>query len=131
MRISKFWAPIFLVLMTSSCARPTEQSVTAVKSGDFKVDVRSQEFDNSGVRNVDICVTDAASRDFPEDKDQCFLHGFDFSGLSIKWLSERKIAISFKCGRVSTFSNFALVSEGHDVPVQFHATLDDQCHEMQ
>jgi hypothetical protein len=122
---------IFIVCLLSfvafSCGKPTEENVVEVKDGKFKVDVRSQEFHHSGIRNVDICVDDVASSQFPADKEQCFLHGFDFSGLAVKWLSERNVEISFSCGRISRFSNFAVLSKGHSLPVEFHATLTDEC----
>jgi hypothetical protein len=117
---------LFALVMTS-CAKPTAQNMTEVKNGSFKVDIRSQEFHNSGIRNVDICVADAASPGFPADRGQCFLHGFDFSGLRVKWLSERNVEISFSCGRVSKFTNFAIVSKGQSQHVEFHATLNDEC----
>jgi len=122
---------IFIVCILSigvlSCGKPTGEFLTEVKNGAYKVDVRSQEFHHSGIHNVDICVADVANNEFPTDKGQCFLHGFDFSGLTVKWLSERNVEISFSCGRVSKFSNFAVVSKGHSLPVEFHATLNDEC----
>jgi hypothetical protein len=117
----------FLSLVVFSCGKPTEENLEEVKDGAYKVAVRSQEFHHSGIRNVDICVADVASTQFPTDNGQCFLHGFDFSALTVKWLSEGNIEISFACGRVSEFSNFALVANGHPVPVEFHATLNDKC----
>jgi hypothetical protein len=122
---------IFMLLALSlavlSCGKPSEESLSEVRNGAYKVDVRSQEFHHSGIRNVDICVADAASNQFPTDKGQCFLHGFDFSGLAVRWLSERNVEISFSCGRVSRFSNFAVMSKNHPLPVEFHATLSDEC----
>lgn len=114
-----------------SCGKPTEENLTEVKNGAYKAVVRSQEFHHSGIRNVDICVADVASSQFPTDKGQCFLHGFDFSGLAVKWVSERNIEISFACGRVSRFSNFAVVSKGRPLPIEFHATLNDECNATQ
>jgi hypothetical protein len=116
-----------LSLVVLSCGKPSEENLTEVKNGAYKVDVRSQEFHHSGIRNVDICVADVASNQFPTDKGQCFLYGFDFSGLTVKWLSERNVEISFACGRVSKFSNFAVMSNGHPLPVEFHATMNDEC----
>jgi hypothetical protein len=127
MQKSIVWTACLLMFVVTSCGRPTEQSINEVKNDTFKVDIRSQEFHNSGIRNVDICVADAASSDFPGEKGQCFLHGFDFSGLSVKWLSERNVEITFSCGRVVKFSNFAVVSKGQPLPVEFHATLNDEC----
>ena len=95
------------VLILSSCLGPTEQSLTEVKNDSFKTEIRSQEFGHSIIHNVDICVADASGQGFPTDSNQCFLHGFDFSGLSAKWLSERNVEISFNCGKVVRFSNFA------------------------
>jgi hypothetical protein len=117
----------FLSLVVLSCGKPTEENLTEVKNGAFKVDVRSQEFHHSGIHNVDICVADAGSSQFPTDKGQCFLHGFDFSGLAVKWVSDRNVEISFACGRVSKFSNFAVMSKGQSLPVEFHASLNDEC----
>ena len=117
-------------LVAISCGKPTEQSLTEVTNGAYKVYVRSQEFHHSGIRNTDICVADANDQ-FPTDKRQCFLRGFDFSGLAAKWVSERNIEISFACGRVSQFSNFAVISKGHSLPVEFHATLNDECNAPQ
>ncbi len=120
-----------LSLGLTSCGKPSEEILTEVKNGPFKVDVRSQEFHRSGIRNIDICVADVASGQFPTDSGQCFLHGFDFSGLSVKWVSERNVEISFACGRVSRFSNFAVISKGRPLPVEFHATLNDGCNATQ
>jgi hypothetical protein len=113
-------------LFMLSCGTTTEENLTEVKNGEYKIDVRSQEFHHSGIRNVDVCVTDIASQ-FPSDRGQCFLHGFDFSGLAIRWVSEKNVEISFSCGRVLQFSNFALISKDHPLPVEFHATLHDGC----
>jgi hypothetical protein len=116
-----------LSLATLSCAKPTEESVTDVNNGSYKIVVRSQEFHHSAIRNVDICVTNVTSNEFPAANEQCFLHGFDFSGLAARWTSDRNVEISFACGRISRFSNFAVLSQGHAQPVEFHATLNDGC----
>ena len=42
----------FLSLIALSCGKPTEENVTAVKNGAFKVYVRSQEFLHSGIRKA-------------------------------------------------------------------------------
>jgi hypothetical protein len=115
------------LLWVLSCGKPTEENLTEVKNGAYKVDVRSQEFGHSGIRNVDICVADVTSSRFPADTRQCFLHGFDFSGLAVRWSAENNVEISFSCGRVTKFSNFAFIAKNHPVPVEFHATLNDKC----
>ena len=127
--MQKLTIPILglLLLVLLSCGKPTEENLKEVKSGAYKVYIRSQVFHHSGLRNVDICVADATSSQFPTDKRQCFLHGFDFSGLTVKWVSDRNVEISFACGRISTFSNFAVISKGSPLPVEFHATLNDEC----
>ena len=117
---------LLLAFMLFASGKPDE-SVSEVENGPFKVLVRSQEFHRSGTRNVDVCVTETLSRKFPVDKQQCFLRGFDFSGLSVKWLSQQDIEVSFQCGRVTTFTNSALVYPHGPVPVEFHATLRDEC----
>jgi hypothetical protein len=115
-----------LTILLGSCSKP-EESVTEVKNGVFKVLVRSQEFHHSAIQNIDICVAESSSRGFPNNKEQCFFHGFDFSGLSVKWRTECEIEVSFADGRVSYFRNYAIVSPNRSNPVGFHATLRDGC----
>jgi len=51
---------------------------------------------------VDVCVANSSDHEFPKnEKAQCFLHGFDFSGLSVKWVSGRDVEVAFDNGRVS------------------------------
>lgn len=88
---------------------------------------RSREYHASGIHNVDICVTTAASREFPRNMSQCFRHGYDFSGLSIRWRSPTEVTILFSCGRVSSFSNYAVLAPRGSNPVEFHAVLLDEC----
>jgi hypothetical protein len=109
-----------------SC-NPTKESVTEARNGPFKIAVRYREYLNSGSHNADICVANVTSEKFPTDEVQCFLHGYDFSGLAVKWQSERDIEISFECGRVTTFKNFAVISKGQTLPVEFHAALHEAC----
>jgi hypothetical protein len=116
-----------LSVMVPSCSKPTHENITEVKNGQYKVAIRSQEFHNSSDYNVDICVAELSADRFPTDKRQCFLHGFDFNGLSAKWKSEQDLEISFDCGRVSEFHNFAFLSEARTVPIEFHATLLESC----
>lgn len=125
-KLTTFLVSLVLLGMLS-CGKLTEERLTEVKNGQYKAYVRSQEFDNSGIRNVDICVADASNDRFPSDTRQCFLHGFDFSGLTVKWSGEDNVEISFSCGRVTKFSNFAFISKNHAAPVEFHATLNDKC----
>ena len=54
-----------------------------MKGAGFKVDIRSQDCQTLGIRNIDVCVTDN-NQGFPNDRSQCFLHGFDFSGRRIE-----------------------------------------------
>jgi hypothetical protein len=116
---------LLLAFMVFARGKPNE-IITEAKNGPFKVLVRSQEFHHSGSINVDVCVSDSSDPMFPKhEKQQCFLHGYDFSGLSVKWLSQRDIEIVFDCGRVTTFTNSAFVYPKGPVPVEFHATLRD------
>jgi hypothetical protein len=78
--------------------------------------------------NVDVCVTEASKPKFPENEaQQCFLHGYDFSGLSVKWVSQQNIETAFDCGRVTNFRNSAVVYPDGSVPVGFYAILRDTC----
>ena len=117
---------LLLAFMLFARGKPNE-TVTEARNGPFKVLVRSQEFHHSGSINVDVCVTDSSSLAFPKSKLQCFLHGYDLSGLSVKWLSQQNIEIAFNCGRVTTFTNSAFVYPNGPVPVEFHAILRDGC----
>ena len=72
-----------LMIVLASCG-PTEESVSEVENGPFKIVVRSREFHHSGTRNVDICIAQTVSRNFPKAKLQGFLRGFDFDGLAVR-----------------------------------------------
>jgi hypothetical protein len=121
------YGTFLLTIALTACSKPTEEKVTEFKNERYKIDVRSREFHDSGIRNVDICVADANNPAFPKDKGQCFLRGFDFSNLSVNWRSERDVQISFDCGRVTSFTNFAVISNGQTPPVEFHASLREAC----
>jgi len=121
---------LFYAFILVGCSSPTEEKITDYKRGEFKIEVRSQEFHHSSIRNVDICVAEIENQGFPGDKSQCFLHGFDFSGLSVSWLSDQEIQIKFDCGRVTSFTNFALISKNRSVPVEFHAMLNESCNRI-
>lgn len=113
-----------LLLAFMVFAGKPNETITEIKNGPFKVLVRSQEFHHSGTINVDVCVTDSPNPAFPKnEKQQCFLHGYDFSGLSIRWRSGLDVEIDFDSGRVTTFTNSAFVYRNGPVPVEFHATL--------
>jgi hypothetical protein len=116
---------LLLAFMLFASGKPTE-TISETKNGSFKVLVRSQEFHHSGVINVDVCVANSSDHEFPKnEKAQCFLHGFDFSGLSFKWVSGRDVEVAFDNGRVTAFTNSALVYPNSPVPVEFHTTLRD------
>jgi hypothetical protein len=119
-----------LIIVLGSCRGKPEESVTEVKNGNYKILIRSQEFHHSGTVIVDVCVANASSREFPKNKGQCLLHGDDFTALSVKWLSGREIEISFACGRVSFFRNYARVYPSGPVPEEFHAILRDRCESL-
>jgi len=118
---------LLLAFMLFASGKPNE-TLTEVKNGPFKALVRSQDFHHSGSINIDVCVTGSSNSAFPRnEKLQCFLHGYDFSGLSVRWLSPRNIEIAFDCGRVPNFRNSAVVYPHGPVPVEFYATLRDGC----
>jgi hypothetical protein len=115
------------LILLQSCKRVTEQSLSETIDGAFKVVVRTQEISHSGTRNVDVCVANTSSSGFPDKKVQCFLSGYDFDGLSVKWQGPRVIEVSFSSGRVSRFTNSAFVYPGGPVPEEFHTLLCDGC----
>ena len=100
-----------LTILLQGCVGRTDENVSEVRNGAFKISVRSQEVHNSGLRNIDACVADASSEGFSTGKAQCFLHGFDFSGLSISWQSQEEIVVAYDCGTVSFFKNYARSTE--------------------
>jgi len=112
------------VLLAASCSNP-EEHTTEVKRGDFKLMLRSQEYHHSGIRNVDICVAEATAEKFPSGKTQCFLHGFDFSGLSVEWRTGSEIDICFSSGRVTYFTNYPSLTPTGSTPVEFHASIHE------
>src|SRR5262249_36767269 len=100
------YALFVLFPFLQSCLYVTEENISEIKSGSFKVDVRSREFNNSGVKNVDICVAETSNSSFPSGQYQCFFRGFDISGLAVQWKSSSEIEVSMECGRVMSFSNY-------------------------
>lgn len=118
----------FLLGIMESCIRgKPEEKITEIKRGDFKILIRSQEFHHSAIKNADICVANLLSSDFPKKGAQCFLHGFDFSGLSARWKTDSEIEVSFSGGRVTYFTNSAIAYPHGPVSVGFHTTLCDGC----
>ena len=118
-----------LILMFSlgGCRTTADSKVTEVRNGPFKALIRSTEFNKSGIHNVDICVAYFSSHEFPTNKIECVLHGYDFSGLTVNWKSSREIEISFDCGRVSQFTNYAVLASKDSTPVEIHARLIEKC----
>ncbi|MBB5343966.1 hypothetical protein [Tunturibacter empetritectus] len=105
-----------------------KETFTETPSGNYKAIIRTQEFNNSGPVNVDICIAKISDRSIQNEKQQCFLHGYDFdSDLSVHWLSPSKIEISYKCGRVDFFRNSAFVYPDGPTPDEFHAILREDC----
>jgi len=116
-----------MVFLLQGCRRITEQSVSEVKNGNFKVMIRSQEFNNSGSKNIDICVANTSTDAFPDKRAQCFFNGYDFDGLAVRWQGPQVIQVSFRSGRVSRFTNSAFVYAGGPIPEEFHILLCDGC----
>jgi hypothetical protein len=110
--------------LLASCSNP-EESVTEVANGPFKLMVRSQEYHHSGIRNVDVCLAEVSAQKFPSNKSQCFLHGFDFSGLSVGWRTQREIDVRFSTGRVTYFMNYPILTPSGANPIEFHASIHE------
>jgi hypothetical protein len=101
-----------------------------IENGPFKVMVRTQEFNHSGTEIVDICVANTSNQEFPdkpEKTSQCFLKGYDFTALSVKWQGPRVIEVSFHSGRVMPFKNSAFASPSGPAPEAFHTLICDGC----
>jgi hypothetical protein len=116
-----------MAFLLQGCRKVTEQSFSEVRNGNFKVMIRSQEFNNSGSKNIDICVANISAHGFPDKRVQCFLNGYDFDGLAVRWQGPQVIQVSFRSGRVSRFTNSAFVYPGGPVPEEFHVVLCDGC----
>jgi hypothetical protein len=105
--------------------KPVEH-VVELRNGAFKILVRSQEFAHSGTQLIEICVAETSSGSFPQSESQCFFRGFDFSGLSVAWQSERDIEVSFRSGYLTRFQNTAsVIPRGTYVPEGFHTIVRD------
>jgi hypothetical protein len=116
------------VVLLQSCRTVTRQSVSESVNGRFKVMVRTQEFNNSGTEIVDVCVANTSSDKFPDtETSQCFLRGYDFANLKVKWDGPSIIEVSFRSGRVTHFKNTAFAYPGGPVPNEFHTLLCDGC----
>ena len=118
-------ALVVLMVALEGCRTTTQDKVTEIDQHGFKILVRSREFNNSGAINIDICVTESSAREFPKNSLGCIMHGYDISGLTVKWDSDREISIALDCGRITAFNNFAVVAPPNALPLQFHATLQD------
>jgi hypothetical protein len=118
-----------MLIFIQSCRKVTDLSLSEIENGPFKVIVRTQEFNNSGSRIVDVCVTNTLNHQFPGNGVQCFLKGYDFDDLSVKWQGPTVIEVSFRAGRVTHFTNSALVYPDGSIPEGFHILLCDGCHE--
>ena len=137
LRIVLFWIPstampvvllgLWALFALLDSRRPTSETVTEVKNSPFKILVRSQEFHHSGSSIVDVCVAETPTRELPKNESQCFLQGYDFDGVSAKWITETNVQISFRCGRVTSFRNEVVVSPKDALPVGFYATLREDC----
>ena len=69
---------------------------------------------------------DCSSGSFPQSESQCFFRGFDLSGLSVAWQSERDIVVSFRSGYLTRFKNTAsVIPKGTYVPEGFHTIVRD------
>jgi hypothetical protein len=118
---------IFVLLFAlEACSGKPDEAIVEYTNGTVKALVRYQEFRHSGIRNVDVCVADTSSREFPNDKIHCFLRGYDFSQLSVSWISDVLIEISFDCGVVLSYQNIAILDSGPN-RVGIHAKLVDSC----
>jgi hypothetical protein len=115
------------VLALTACAKP-EDRIVEVPNGKFKIDIRYREYMKSGTVNVDICVADRGSAEFPTDREQCFLHGFDFKKISAEWVSDSNVMITFECGYLTVYQNSASIREGREISDDFNAKLIDTCH---
>jgi len=127
MKRLRLCAVFCLMIALSSCRGKPDETITEVKNGAFKVLIRSQEFHHSGSLNVDICVANTSSLGFPENRIQCFLEGYDFDRLTVKWQGPQIIEVSFRTGRVTHFTNSAFAYPGGPVPTEFHILLCDGC----
>jgi hypothetical protein len=115
------------MLLITGCREITRSQLQEYDRGSLKLAVRTQEFNNSGVHNVDVCITASSSRAFPDDKGQCLMHGYDISDLSVAWKSDKVIVVSLDCGRITSFSNHAVVPIKGSSPVEIYAELRDTC----
>lgn len=117
---------VIAAMLLTACSEPQTVRLTYFKYGSYKVAIRDLEFLHSGIHNIDVCVTNVQDNSFPTTKGfQCFLNGYDFVDLSVKWRSAHVIDIYFRCGNVSSFSNGAVISGNRKAPDEFHVFMHD------
>jgi len=117
---------IVLGAALSGCGLSGKETVSTIDNGNYKISVISTESNNSGTINIDICVSFARDKKNPihGEAAQCFFHGFDLSGLVVRWTSGDRIDVSFKNGYVSAFRNYAVIPNGLN-PVEFRVFLHE------
>lgn len=119
-----------LMICLQGCRTVTKQTISQVANGPFKVMIRTREYSHSGSYVVDLCVASSGDPQFPEHPgrtSQCFLNGYDFTDLSVRWRGPSVIEVSFDSGIVAHFTNSALASASGSTPVSFHTVLCDGC----
>jgi hypothetical protein len=120
-----------VIFLLRACSKTvTHENISEIENGPFKVMVRTREYNNSGSDIVDICVVETGNHKFPDQPDktsQCFLNGYDFGALTVKWLDPEVIEVSFHTGLVAHFSNSAVVNREGALPQRFHMVLCDGC----
>lgn len=119
-------AVFLLGIAITACAQDRTETTHVSMDGRYKILIISQEALRSGIRNIDACVLKSSETGIrsSDRKLQCFLHGYDFSDLTIKWKSASSILVRFRSGRISQFKNYAVVPDQTN-PVEFHIFLDD------
>jgi hypothetical protein len=114
-----------IALGLCSCAKRVDK-ISDIPNGKYKLQIRDSEYGGDGTHYIDICVAEARSTEFSTSGDRCFLRGFDFGSISAKWVSDRNVIITFRCGYLTAYTNTASL-EGRDNPDQFNAKLVDTC----
>jgi len=114
-------------ILNGACFNPTHRNVSHLQNGPYDAIIINTEYIHSHQIDTDVCIVPHANSLRTRSKEQCFLHGYDFSHVDLKWLSSHELSIHTGCGVINSFHNHGLIRRRGDAPLGFRAVLSDDC----
>jgi hypothetical protein len=125
--ITKSLATLGALILQCGCRGAPEEHRAYIVRGDLQIGVRTQEWEHSGIVNVQACLMPRGSKVYPKDgSQQCFFAGYDLTQLGVRWNRDDDVTISMACGQVTEFENWALV-DVRGRSDRIHVNLTDRC----